>query len=200
MPEPTDDYQNLVNLLAVFSEATGQMATLEGSINAAYLDIVDDHKTEYAALQKTLTESEGALITLAKQHPEWFAEAKTIKTPFGEVHSQKTTTHTVSNETATIELIKHARDRAAQFGNDGKAETLKTILKVEESINLKRCAELTEKDLQGYGIDLQHLGISRTNEESITVKPAKVSLGQAVKASDKRKDKAEKAKAKEVTA
>jgi len=184
MPDPKADYQNLVNLLSIYSEATSRLAELEAETNKAFLDVVDEKKSEYAELQKALTESETALKELAHLHPEWFAGEKTVKTPYGQVHSRSTTSHEAPDPPSAIARIKAAQARAIKANNEVLATQLGALIRVEESINFEALSEITVEDLARFGI-------VRKTEESVTVKPQKVSLGQAVKAATKRAKKDE---------
>jgi hypothetical protein len=183
--EQSDDYQNLVNLLSVFSDAKARIAALESDTNAAFLELVDERKKEYAELQKALTESEAALKVIAKMHPEWFEKIKTLKTPYGEVASRKTTTHEAPDEGKSIELIEAAAVVADSAGLFEEAELLRSMVKIEKSLDLDIIGK-APADM------LPRLRILRIEQESVTIKEAKVSLGQAVRASDKAADKAAK--------
>lgn len=182
MPESKDtkdDYQNLIDLLAVYSDATARLGELESEMNTAYLDLIDEQKAEYASLQQILTDTEKALREAVREHPEWLIAAKTIKTPFGQVQSRKTTSHEVADEPSAIARIKKAQARAIAAGKHDFAAQLGALIRVEESVNLDACGELEESELQKFGI-------TRKIEENVTVKPVTISLGQAVKAADKR--------------
>jgi hypothetical protein len=173
------DFANAVNLLAVFSEATTRLAALKSDADAALLDIIDERRKEYADLQKSLTESEAALTELAHAHPEWFASDKTVKTPFGSVHSHKSTSHEAPDAVSAIARIKAAQARAIKAGNDVRATQLAALIRTEEKLNLDALGEMTVEEIASFGI-------VRKIEESVTVKPASIALGQAVKAADKR--------------
>lgn len=183
-PKAEDSYKNLLDLLAIYSATTAQLETLAGEINTSVLDLIDTKRAEYAEAQTVLTHTEAAVRAAIALHPEWFAEAKTIKTPYGQVHSQKTTSHKVADQPASIARIKSAQARAIRDGKHDFAAQLGALIRVEESVNLDACGELTEEILARYGIE-------RNIEESVTLKPAKIQLGQAVKAADKRKKESE---------
>lgn len=175
-PTPIDPYKNLIDLLAIYSEAKARLASLESETNAAFLDLIDEAKPAYAELQMSLTEAEAAIKEIAAAHPEWFADAKTVKTPFGQVHSQRTTSHEAPDEVSAIARVK--------AGDEVKATQLGALIRLEESLNLDALADLTIEELAQFGI-------VRRIEESVTLKEAKVSLGQAVKAATKRAAKTE---------
>lgn len=183
--EKKDDYKNLIDLLAVYSEVTTRLAELEVETNKAFLDLVDDTKADYATLQEALTATETALKDLALLHPEWFAgDSKTVKTPFGQVHSHKTTSHEAPDPVSAIARIKAAQARAIKAGNEVLATQLGALIRVEEKLNFDALGEVDVDDLARFGI-------VRKTEESVTIKAQKVSLGQAVKAAAKRAKKDE---------
>jgi len=156
----------MVNLLAVYSDASNRLTELESSANAALLTIVDEHKTEYAQLQKALTDAESALELIALAHTEWFGEnRKSIKTPYGAVKFRRGAKLVVKNEEATVLLIQREGERNPEF-ND--------YLRKVETLNieaLERCDDATLKKLR----------IERVVEDSFSVVPAKVDMGKAVK-------------------
>ena len=180
MKDQPDDFTNLINLLAVYSEASAQMTALQSEIDQQQLDTVDEHKARYAELQKALTESEGAIKALGALHPEWFADAKkTVATPYGALASRATTRHEAPDEMRSIELIEKAAAAHELRERTAEAALLRSFVRVEKSLDLealgKADAELLAKLL-----------IVRIEDVSYTVKAAAVKLGQAVKAADKR--------------
>src|ERR1051325_8611171 len=115
--EPTqEDFANLVNLLAVYSDASNRLSELATSANFALLGIVDKRRAEYAQLQKALTEAETALEVIALSHTEWFGEdRKSIKTPYGTVKFYRATRLVVMNEEATVLLIQREAEHNPEF-------------------------------------------------------------------------------------
>ena len=74
-------YKNLVDLMALYSEAVGRMGALENELQAEFLALVDLKRDEYSKLQHSIAESEEAIEDLAVLNPQWFVKAKTLKTP-----------------------------------------------------------------------------------------------------------------------
>lgn len=163
-PEHTR-YENLINLLAVYSEASARSEQLKAEINADHLDLIDAHKKAYAELQQTITEAEAAIIAIAEANPDWFSASKTLKTPYGQVASRSSTSLDVPNEEASIILIEQKCDE----------ETKGQLLRQKTELNLEALELLDDAALRQYRI-------KRVTSENITVKPAKLDLGKAVKA------------------
>lgn len=162
MPLPSEEaYTNLVNLLAIHTEAANRMAALENAVQVAYLDIIDENRGLYAKLQNTLSESEAAIKLAALQHPEWFQAIKTLKTPYGTVGFRSATKLEVPNEELTIALIERLPDADL-------------YLRTRKFLNLEALESLEDFALKG-------LQITRVTSDKCTVTPAKVDLGKAVK-------------------
>ena len=81
-------YKDLVDAQAIHTEATNRMAKLEAALQDDYIDAIDERRKEYTDLQDALTKSEATIKDIAMMHPEWFAEVKTITTPYGSVLSR----------------------------------------------------------------------------------------------------------------
>ena len=162
------DYDNLVDLLAVLTEANNQMAVLQAEANDAMLQIVDEHKKDYAKLQQIKADTEAALEIIARKHPEWFAKKKSLTTPFGAV-SLKTNPPKleVKNEELSIVLLEQEAERNPEFKVAGFIEVKKVlrldVLAGEEDAFLKK------------------FRIHRTQEDTFSAKPATLKLGEAVK-------------------
>lgn len=165
MKEQPDDYKNLIDLLAVFTEAKQRLAALEGEAQSEFMEIVDAHRSEYAELQKKIGEADAALETIARNHPEWFTEKRHVKTPYGTVKVKRTSKLDVTNEEASILRIEHA----------GKGED---FVRTAKALNLEALEKLSDAELKSFGI-------VRINEESVTVAEAKIDFGKAVKAAEK---------------
>lgn len=159
------DYQNLVNLLSVHSEASTRQLALNADFNHQFLEVVDEHKGEYAANQNAISEAEGAIKVIVARHPEWFEKAKTIKTPYGSVKSVSTTSIDVPSEEATIRLIR-AAGRSDEF--------IRTV----EELDKEALEKLDDKQLAKFGL-------TRKSAESVTIKPLAVDLGAAVNQAEK---------------
>ena len=157
-----DSYKNLVDLLSVYAEATGRLAEMEGELNEELLNLVDGRRKDYAQLQSTISEAEQSIEALAIMNPQWFAKAKSVKTPYGSVGFRKTSKLVVKNEELTIVLIE-------QRGEEDKAAYLRT----KQELNLEALEALDPAELKA-------LRITRETTESCTVKAAKIDLGKAV--------------------
>lgn len=106
LSKESDHFANMVNLLAVFTEATNRLQELETETNSALQEIIDEHKGRYASLQSVLTETEQALEVIAKSHPGWFQVRKSIKTPYGTLKTTSGTKLVAENEEVSIVLIQ----------------------------------------------------------------------------------------------
>jgi len=158
------DYTNLVNLLAVYSEANNRMLAMQADIQAQYMELIDGAKSEYAKLQAVLGETETALESLALTHPEWFPEKrKSIKTPYGTVKLTSTTSLEVANEEATIILIEKSTP-----------ENQTKFLRSKVELNREALETLSDAELRSFRI-------KRIQEESFSVTAAKLDMGKAVK-------------------
>jgi len=166
-PEDTDQYKNLVDLLAVFAEASNRLEVLQSDIQGGLIEIVDEKRKEYAEAQAALSQAESAIELIATSHPEWFSEKRrSIKTPYGTVSFRRSTKLMVSNEEASIILIEQLCD------NEAAAQ----LVRQEKALNLEALEKLTDAELKQYRI-------RRVTEDNCSVKPAKIDLGKAVKES-----------------
>jgi hypothetical protein len=165
MTKATDQYEELIKLLAVFTEAENRINAAQNAANEALLEAVDDAKSEFAQAQKARDEAEAAVKLLSQRHPEWL-DGRTIKTPYGTVRFTRTTSLEVPDEDVTVTLIKATRS----------AEELATFIRTKEVPN-KQALELCTDD------ELKKLGVCRVVTDSIKVSAAKVDLGKAGKTS-----------------
>lgn len=166
-PDPkSEDFKNLVDLLAVYSEATHRLAEMEANLNSDVMVCIDGYKADYAEMQKTLTEAETSLEVIATRHPEWFAEKKGLKTPYGTVKFTKSTTLVIPNEELSIELIR----REAH----GLTLDPENLLREKTELAVEVLETLTDDQLKAFRI-------KRASKQNFSVTPAKVDLGKAVK-------------------
>jgi hypothetical protein len=198
--ELTDDFKEMVNLLAVYTEAHNSLIALENDCNTELLEIIDEHKTDYAVLQESLTKAEAALELIALRHPEWFAQKQSIGTPYGTVKFHSGTKLEAANEEVSILLIRQkgmrAFDEAEENGEivraaieRGETVALPTtpvfddaqFVRVKEELNLEALAGLTDAELGEFRI-------RRVPNKSFSVKPAKIDMGKAVKESVEQKE------------
>ena len=183
-----DDFENLVALLGVYSEAGNRLAQMEAAVNEQWLEIVDDELKDYTDLQKSFTEAGAALEIIARRHPEWFLDGKTIKTPFGTAALKNNPPKLeAENPEATILMIQHAIEKAEQLRDGGEqANALRKFLRVETTLNLEALSSLTDAELAKFRI-------VRTQADTFSVKAAKIDLGKAaVKATKNKEAKASK--------
>jgi hypothetical protein len=159
-----DDFKNMLDLLAVYTEAQNRLSTMETDASEHLLDFVDDVRGEYSQAQRALTESEAAIISIAGKHPEWFGDKRTIKTPYGQVSCRRTAKLEVPNEEATIILIQNSDLSDDEYLRQNVALNLEALERLEDA-------------------ELKRLRIRRVTDESISVKAGKVDLGKAVKES-----------------
>lgn len=168
----SQDYKNLIDLLAVYSEGKRRVAALELDAQEEFTGIVDGVRSAYAEAQLAVTQSEAAIKLIVLQHPEWFEEKKTVKTPYGQVQTRTTTKLEVPNEEASILLIERQ-------GEEAEASFTHT----KKSLNLEALEKLSDAQLKAYRI-------TRVTDESVTVKEASLDLGKAVKSASKKAVKA----------
>ena len=162
------EFENLVALLAVYSEADNRLAQLEAGVNERVLEIVDDELTEYAALQKKLVESGAALELIARRHPDWFSAGKTLKTPYGSVALKNNPPRLdAPNEEVSIVLLQTEGEKGGGF-DPAK------YLRVRTELNLEALAGLSDAELAKFRI-------ARTQSDTFSVKAAKLDLGKAMK-------------------
>lgn len=170
--EPLDknsaDFKNLVDLLAVFTEATNRLAALETDTNKELMDLLDEHRAEYAQAQQAATEAEAALETIALRHPEWFQSRRSVNTPYGSVKFHAATKLEIPNEEATLARLELLAARNPEF-------------KVANYVRTKiECDKETLAKLDDA--TLATLGIQRVPDDNFSVKPAKVKMGKALEA------------------
>ena len=164
------DYKNAVDLLAILSEAQNRLDDLQGQANAEFLECIDGHRPDYARLQSLIAQTTEGLEVLARRHPEWFTEGKTVKTPYGSVSLKDNPPKLeVKNEELTILLIEQA-------GADEK------FVRQVKQLNLDALGELPDDELAKFRI-------KRVKTDRFEAKPAKVDMGKAVKDAEKKKGK-----------
>ena len=171
------DFKELVNLLAVFSEASGRLAEIEAGANAELLQLIDEHKGEYAKLQETCNKAQAALETIARSHPEWFATQRSIKTPYGKVSFRSAPSLVVENEEATVKLLRAELERTkAQRHVDAQTPVFaaQDYIRTVELPNLEALEALDDAMLAKFMV-------KRVVADSFSVSPAKVDFGKAVK-------------------
>lgn len=165
--EQSVEYKNMVDLLAVYSEASNQLAELQAEVNSEMLAEMDSRRADYAKLQETLTKTETALEVVALAHPQWFATRKSIKTPYGTVKFTKSTRLEIKNEEVSLLLIKQRLE-------SGTPLPRAHYIRVEEALNLEALENLDDETLKSFRIN-------RVPVENFKVEAASVDMGKAVK-------------------
>lgn len=172
----TDDFKQLVNLLAIYSDADNRLAKLEADVNESVLEIIDGEKADYAKLQQARTEAEGGLELLARKHPEWFVSAKTLKTLYGAVSLKDNPPKlNVPNPEVSIVLIQQKGEKEKSFQAD-------KYLRTHTELDLEELAKLNDDELKAFRI-------TRTQSDTFSVKPTKLDLGKAMKPSAEKESK-----------
>lgn len=180
--EKTEDFQEMINLLAVFTAATNQLNDLQSEANEDMLEWLDTAKGEYASLQEKLTKAEAALEIIARRHPEWFQTKKSIKTPYGVVKLTSSTSLEIPNQEATLVRMELKRERSRLIADIAESEGKEIPPVFDPAAFVRTHVELDREALEKLSdLDLAELGIRRVIEENFSVKPAALDLGKAVK-------------------
>lgn len=163
-------YKNLIDLMALYADGVNRLAELENELLQEHLAMVDTRRKDYADLQQKIADSQESIETLATLNPQWFAKAKTLKTPYGTIAFRKTTKLNVKNEEASIILIEQQIEKLE--GAD--KEAAEGYIRTNKELDLEALEKLPD-------VDLKKFRITRETTESCTVKAAKIDLGKAVK-------------------
>lgn len=162
----TDDYATLTTALASFTKLSNRIAEIEAGFQLAITDLIAEcYKEDFAALQEEFEAVESRIKLLAIRHPEWFEKTKTLKTPFGSVASRSTTKIEVTNEEATVALLELRGEEGKPYLRERKYLSIESLEAMDDG-------------------ELKRLKLSRVTSEKITISPAKVDLGKALKKSD----------------
>jgi hypothetical protein len=154
IPEKSEDFKNMCDLLSVYSEGSAQLKAMQGEMDSMFLSLVDDKKTEYAELQLAVTNAETGLEVIALRHPEWFTEKRIIKTPFG--------------------TVKFARSTVLEIKNEEPAGTKAQFIRQIEKLDVEALEKLDDDVLK-------LLKVKRVQKDNFSVVAASVDLGKAVK-------------------
>lgn len=160
-----DEYKNLVDLLAIFSETSHRLAELDSLLQQQWMGVVDEHRKEYTTLQTKQAEAEAAIELMVAKHPEWFVAIRSVKTPYGDVSVRSSTKLEVKNEELTLALIEQREDADL-------------YTRTRKFLNLEALEDLEDAELNT-------LKIKRVTSDKTTVKPMKADLGKAVKLAEK---------------
>lgn len=169
-PEPVSaEYKNMVDLLAIFSDADNRLANLAAEVDSEMLEVTDSRRAEYARLQEILIKTETALEAIALAHPDWFATRQSIKTPYGSVAFRQSKVLEIPNAEVTLVLLEKESEQDKKFN-------LETYTRTKREINLEAFEQADESFLAKFRI-------RRVEKQNFKVTAAKVDMGKAVKIS-----------------
>lgn len=174
------DLERALKLLGTFTRCTHLLAALEARANSRLAALAERHAHKFATLQSRVTEAETEIKRLAAAHPEWFPQDdRTVKSPLGSIHAQRTTRHELAEDAVAAFREAAAYAFSCEWRHD--AEALLRCVVVTEEIDLSAVAALTPDQLSLLERADMPPGAKRVTEDSITVKPAKVKMGNAAK-------------------
>jgi hypothetical protein len=160
-----DQFEQMVGLLAEFTDTANLLARLENDLNHEFLKLLKSELKDYAAYQNIITEAEKRIKEIAERNPQWFAKP-TIKTPFGTVKRTTGTSLVTESEELSVELISREGELDPRF------------LPVDY---LRTRIELDREALEKLPDDkLRRFGIRRETRTDIKVSAANVDMGKAV--------------------
>lgn len=174
----TADFQNLIDLLAVFTEASNRLDALQATANEDLAAILDEIKEEYAQAQEAATKAESAIEQIALKNPDWFTDKRTLRTPYGTVSLRRGSKLDAPNEEASLVRIRLFAEK--HFPGAGPDETrareefISRFIRTKETLNL----EALEAESDTF---LTTIGVARVPFETFSAKPATLDLGKAVK-------------------
>jgi hypothetical protein len=164
--EPSAEYQNMVDLLAVFSEATNQMAELEADLNDEMLQQMDERRAKFSKLQETIAKAEQALEVIVLKHDAWFEKRKSIVTPYGTVKITGGESLQVDNEELTMVLIEKAAEKQECRGG--------AFINTVRTLDLEALGKLDDETLADFRI-------KRVKSKNVKIAAAAIDLGKAMK-------------------
>ncbi len=168
-PDTDQAYISLVALMFAHTQTTIRLDEMQIIADRALLTTTEVMRDEHATLQGREAALKQQIEIIVRQHPEWFAERKSIVTPGGTVKMTSTTTLEVDNEELSVTLVEsHLAD-----GFECEA-----YLRRKTELNLDALAALDDAELRRYKI-------RRVQSDKFSVAPAKVKLGKpAAKAAE----------------
>jgi Bacteriophage Mu Gam like protein len=159
----TDDYTKLAESIESHTKVSNELAAIEASFQKSIQELISDvYRDEFAELTEAKAELEERIELLVLRHPEWFAKAKTLKTPHGSVATRKTTKIDVPSEEATIALLELRGAEAEPFLRTRKYLSVEALEALDDA-------------------ELAILKCRRVTSEKITITPAKIDLGKSLK-------------------
>jgi hypothetical protein len=164
----TQDYPRFVELLQSHAALTHRLGEIESRLNLRQLAAAGDVLVEFVIINEDIALLDTAIKDLFLAHPEWRGAAKSVSTPFGAVESRSSTEIDVPNEPMTVALIQARGKTDPEFKAD-------LYLRVTIEPNVEALESLDDSALE-------KLGGRRVKKETVTVKPAKVKAGAAIKA------------------
>ena len=179
LPLPTSkDFEDAVDLLALYSDASNELDALQAGANDELLELLDEKKKEYAKWQEILAKTEAALEALALKHPDWFTpNRRSIKTPYGTMKLHSSTKLEVKNEEVTLLLIEQEMNRqevaAATDPSYQRPFDAAKLRRTHVALNLEAIEQLDDATLKQFRI-------VRAKKDNFSVVPAKLDMGKAV--------------------
>jgi hypothetical protein len=161
---PEHDYTTVVGLLSAYSAVAIRLVDYQQAADVVLLEYAAKHRLEIAALQERQNSLAEQMELIARRHPEWFAERKSVVTPCGTIKLTASTRLVVTNDELAIALIQKYY-----------AEISGLYLRFSTELNLEALEALTDAELA-------RLKIARISAENFSVVPAKANLGKAIKA------------------
>lgn len=163
-----DGFARFIELQENHTRLSQELAQLEVTINREAMAAASSNAEAYVVLQEEIGKLEIELKLLFERHPEWRGDHKSVTTPYGSVKQHTSKELDVPNDAMTVALIEGRATLEKGF----KAED---FLHITKKPNLEALERLNDDELS-------KLGVNRLKKETITVKPAKVSVSKAVNA------------------
>ncbi len=178
----TTAYQQLIELLGIYSENAYKLAAIETRLNARVLEAAAKVREEYTIISEALAATEGRIESLCRANPTWFERAKGISTPFGTPKLTSVNDLEVIDEETVTRLLEAERKRSLAR----REEQIRTRQTVEEPFDpelyLRRSVKLNREALETLDdATLARLGIARMKRQSFSLKPAKIDLSKVAK-------------------
>lgn len=170
----SDDRELVARRLQLWAASTVALAQIDLDLEKKRQEAEKEVKTEKGKQERAVEFHENLIIAIAREHPEWFADKKTLATGLAEVACRNTTSHRAPDEEHSIRLIKKAAEAAP---DEVQRARLLGLIRKTETLNLEAIECLGEKELE-------RLKIVRVKSKSYTIKlatPKKAKAGKAKK-------------------
>lgn len=171
--QTAQDFAKFVDLQQLHTSTYNRLQKLEVTMNEDSQKAAEKHSADYVVLQEDFSKLDAELKAFFEKFPEWRGDKKSVTTPFGSVEQRTVVEIEITKPQVTVALIK-AR------GLTDKDFTAADFLHVEEKPNIEALERLDDAQLAA-------LGAQRVRRESVTVKPAKVSVAKVTKAAKQTK-------------